>query len=402
MPQLIARGSTITLNAETVDNFGVATDAAGLTVDIIDAAGVNVITNATPTHVSTGIYQYTYPVPVDAQLGAWAAEWSGTIGSQPVVVDDGFTVVLASVLVMPGGNTTVDDLITEVEDHLLSGDRDELNALNASITDTATTLNLTYPAGGVVEGSYLAVDLEVMYVWSIDNTSQVVTVQRGMLGSDPASHLQGALVYVNPLFSKWQIFKALNVELVSLSAADNGLFSEKDFTVLTQSVQITYDVPADNADLRQVLEIRYDAVGADKAWPLVDRRSYQVIRDVTMDSDTATGLAIRIERAFTPGRRLVVRYAGDFGTLPSALTADAAVATGMSDNMLDIPALGAAARLMGVREAKRSFVERTGDSRRSSEVPSGAASRSAGVLLQLLDGRIRSEAERLRQLWTFA
>lgn len=399
MPQLIARGSTITLDAETVNNFGTATDAADLTVDIIDASGVNVVTNATPTHVSTGIYQYEYPVPANAMLGAWAAEWSGTIGGQPVVVDDGFTVVLSSVLVVPGGNTTVDDLVTQVEDHLLGGDRDELNFLGATIGSSDSTLTLSSPLNNLAAGSYLGIELEVLYVKSVDPTSQQVTVRRGMLGSTAATHSTDAQVYINPLFSKWQIFKALNVEIVSLSGADNGLFAERAFTLTSQSVKKTYDVPADNADLRQILEIRWNATGAEAYWPRVGKRSYQIIRDVTMDSATATGLALRIEEMLTPGRRIVVRYAGDFGALPAAVGADAAVATAMSENMLDIPALGAAARLMGVREAKRSFVERAVDSRRAGEVPPGSSSRAAAVLLQLLNGRIKSEADRLKHLW---
>jgi len=54
---------------------------------------------------------------------------------------------------------------------------------------------------------------------------------------------------------------------------------------------------------------------------------------------------------------------------------------------------------MGVREAKRTFVERSVDTRRAAEVPAGSSARAAGVLLQLLDGRIKAKPHELRQKW---
>lgn len=290
------------------------------------------------------------------------------------------------------------ELISEVEEHLLGGDRDEINRLSNAMDASQTTVTVDFPLQGATQGSYLCADLEVMYVWSVDNTSQVATIQRGVLGSTAATHASGTIVYVNPLFNKWAIFKALNVEVLSLSGADNGLFAEKSFTVITQPVQATYDVPALNLDLRQILEIRWDAVGPERYWPRVSPRNFSVIRDVTTDTGTS-GMSIRIDApSFIPGRRMVIRYAGNFIPLTSTLTDDASL-TGLGPTMLDIPAMGAAARLMGVREAKRTFIERSVDSRRAQEVPPGSSSRAAGVLLQLLNGRIKSEAARLRQLW---
>lgn len=401
MPGLIARGGTITLEALTTDNFGQATDASPITVSIIDSTGTTVLSNATPTHVATGVYTYAYAVGVSAPLGAWAAEWTGTIAGFPLVTDDGFTVVTPPTIVTPGGGAlSVDSLITQVEDHLLSGDRDEINTVSNTVDSSQTTVTFNQPLGSITAGSYLGVELEVMYVWSIDTTSGTATVQRAMLGTTAAGHASGTIVYVNPLFSKWEIFKALNVEIVSLSAADNGLFAEKAFTLTTQPIQKTYDIPVANADLRDILEIRYQPPGPEKYWPRIRRRSFQVIRDVTQTVDAApTGMMLRIEESFYPGRPMVVRYAGDFGPLPAAMSADAATATGMAATMLDIPALGAAGRLMGVRSAKRTFVERAVDSRRSQEVPASASAQSAGILLQLMRDRIKSEADRLRQLW---
>jgi hypothetical protein len=300
---------------------------------------------------------------------------------------------------------TTADLISEVEEHLMGGDRDELNFLGADIADTDTTLTVEMPLSGIAEGSYLSIDLEVLYVKSVDETSQVATVRRGMLGSEPASHSSDIEVYVNPIFTHWSIWRALNVEISSLSAADNGLFAVSAFELTTLPVQVTYDVPAVNLDLRSLLEIRWDDVGAQRAWPRIPLRNVQMIRNLTTDTGTS-GLSFRIDyntstggANWVPGRRMVIRYAGDFTPLALDLADDAAATTGLGQEMIDIPALGAAARLMGVREAKRTFVERSVDTRRAAEVPAGSSARAYSVLMQIVDRRIKSEADRLRQLW---
>lgn len=294
--------------------------------------------------------------------------------------------------------TTTDTLITETEGHLLSGDRDEQNRLTNTVAPTDTVLTFDFTLGGIQPGAYVCLDIEVMYVWSVNSTGGTATVQRGMLGSTPATHSGGTIAYVNPLFSKWQIFKALNVEITDLSSADNGLFQEKSFELVTQPVQKIYTVPAANLDLIKVLEIRWQEVGPEKLFPRVRPDRFQVVRDLNNRDTNETGLSLRIEDSFTPGRPLIIRYMANFTTL-NLITDDVPSTTGLSPTMLDIPPLGAAARLMGVREAKRAFVERAVNSRRASEVPGGEAARAAGVLLQLLTARIKDEAARLRLLW---
>ncbi|HLZ08404.1 MAG TPA: hypothetical protein VKT80_07455, partial [Chloroflexota bacterium] len=148
--------------------------------------------------------------------------------------------------------TTTADLISECEDHLLGGDRDAINQLLVDIGAGDTTITFSMPLDAISQGSYLGIDLEVIYVVSVDSTSSVATVIRGMVGSVAASHPATTLVYVNPIFSKWEIFKAINIEISSLSGADNGLFAETAFTLNTQSVRRTYDVPTLNSDIRQI------------------------------------------------------------------------------------------------------------------------------------------------------
>src|SRR4051794_25315063 len=109
--------------------------------------------------------------------------------------------------------TTAVDVVAATRRHLYGTDREDMNTLNGSVTDVATTLTLTYDATTLSKGDYLSIDLEVLYVWSVDPTTSIATVRRGMLGSTPATHADGALVYVNPRFTDFEIFQAINDDL---------------------------------------------------------------------------------------------------------------------------------------------------------------------------------------------
>lgn len=293
--------------------------------------------------------------------------------------------------------TTTAQLISDTERLLLTGDRDELNQLASSVSDTVTSFTFTYDNQGIQQGSYISIDLEVCYVWAVNTSAKTATVQRAMLSTTAAAHDASSIVYVNPKFTKWDIFNALNVELADLAPE---LFQVKSFDLTTQPVQKTYTVPAINTDLLEILEIRYQPPGAELQWARITRWTQSVLRDMptTGDGGFSSGMGIRIDDALYPGRVMTVRYAAPFTALTS-LTNNVESVTGLPASAIDIPPMGAAARLMGVREAKRAFAESEVDTRRASEVPVGASARAAQVILTLLESRVRSEVMALRQQW---
>ena len=292
---------------------------------------------------------------------------------------------------------TTAQLISDTERNLLAGDRDEANLLTNSVNTTDTSFTFTYDLNGIQPGSYLALDLEICYVWAVNESANTATVQRAMLNSTAASHTAATMTYVNPKFSKWDILNALNVELADISPE---LFQVKSFSLTSEPVKWTYTVPAINTDILEILEIRYQPPDPSFSWPRVSRRKTQLLRSMptTGDGSFTSAMGIRIEEMLYPGRPMTVRYAAPFASL-TTLTDNVLTVTGLSASMLDIPPMGAAARLMGVREAKRAFIESTMDTRRASEVPTGASARAAQVLLSLVEGRIRSEVQALRQAW---
>lgn len=292
--------------------------------------------------------------------------------------------------------STCADLVSATEAHLMAGDRDTMNTLASAISSTsATSITLTYDLNGIQAGAYIAIDLELLYVFDVSDTSKTATVARGWGGSIAATHSSGALVYVNPKVSKFDIFKALNVDLADISPE---LFQVATFDLTTQSVQRTYTIPTADTGLLDVLEVRYIEPGAQKAWIRIPRSKFQVLREfpTTGDGGFTTGFGLRLDESVYPGRTMRVIVALPFTPLVN-LTDDLLTVSGLPVSMQDIPPLGAAARLMGVREAKRAFVESEVDSRRGGEVPPGSASRAAQVLLSLHSARVRSEASALRQ-----
>ncbi len=298
---------------------------------------------------------------------------------------------------------TFSDLILQTERHLMAGDRDALNLLGAAVTDTTmTTLTFTYDVGMIQPGAFVNVDLETMYVWSVNESAKQATVQRGMSGSTAATHTNGSLAYVNPKFSKFQIATEINVEIRDVSGDIQGLFDVNSFDLTTQPVQITYAIPTLNSDILEVLEIRYIEPGAQQRWIRIPRWNFELLRNMPTTGPGAfpSGIGLRIdgqnyERLY-PGRPMRVQYAAPLSELTN-LTDDVVAVSGLPASAVDIPPLGAAARLMGVREAKRTFTESAVDSRRASEVPSGSAANAARVLLELLNRRIRSEVVTLTQ-----
>lgn len=281
----------------------------------------------------------------------------------------------------------VSELIEETRRLLLTGQREERNKLTAAITNTATTLTCTYPMAAIQRGTKLSIDLEDIYVWDV--ASQVATIERGQFGSAAASHLINSLIYVNSKFTPWEIFNAINDEIVSLSSPANGLYR-------IQTTELTYNAAISGytfspVDLLSVLEVRYQSYGSSLEYPI--STDWEFAR--SLSDEFINGAAVFIRDA-APGRTVLVKGAYSFLPLTASMTENH-TATYVPTEMLDILTLGAAWRLTASREIKRNFDEVQGDTRRAAEVPPGANLGGSRELQRLRQARIQEEAARLRQ-----
>jgi hypothetical protein len=216
-------------------------------------------------------------------------------------------------------------------------------------------------------------------------------VERGYGGTTAATHADGALVTVNPRFSNWNVFNALNADLADLSA--NGLFQVATLTVTYSAAVQGYNLTS-VTDLLEILQVKYDEPGPAKLWPEI--KSYK-LRRTSDTGDFASGNALVVYEAGNPGADIRVTYAKPFtafSTMASTISS-----TGLPSTAYDIPPYGAAIRLQSAREGQRNFNESQPATRRADEIGLGAQTFPPIGLDRIRRDRIRLETSRLRKYW---
>lgn len=278
------------------------------------------------------------------------------------------------------------DLIHAARRWLQSSGRPEHNRLNGAITNVATTATMEFAMGSVNTGAVLGIDLEELYTWSI--AGPVATVQRGWNGSAAAAHSDDAIVEVNPLFSTWRIFSEINAEIHSISPR---IYQIKTVTA-TATNAYTYNLAADVLD---VLHVQYNETGGSGDWPVLHRWAFLANQDTSV---YASGRTLTFYEKPVPGRTIRVTYAAPLAPL-AAIGDTVETTSGLPASAVDIPSLGAAARLLSSREARRSQIDAQPESRQAADVPPGAAGDAAGRLFAIRDRRIREEESKLQRLY---
>lgn len=285
--------------------------------------------------------------------------------------------------------TTAADLIAETRRHLHSGQAETANRLSGAVTSGATSLAFKYPLEGIAKGAVLGIGLEEIRVWETGGT-QATVVERAVNGSTAAAHNDLDYVAVRPKFSDFRIFQALNEDLSDLSSPVNGLYQVKTVDVTYNSAIQGYDLTS-VTDVINILEVRWKQSGPTRYWPLL--RSWALGRNMAT-SEFASGLALFLYDSAFPGLPIHVRYSAPF-TPMAATTDDMQATVGLPASANDLPPLGAAIRLVGPRDIKRTFTEAQYDPKRAEEVPPGAAFASTRSLQLLRQRRLQEEQARL-------
>lgn len=285
----------------------------------------------------------------------------------------------------------VSDLVSQVNNRLLAGIREQRNKLSAAVTDLTTgSLAFTYELGGIKAGAAVYVDLEGFYVWDTDDAGKTAVVERGQFGSTAATHAINTVAFVNPRFPKADIVRALNDELVDLSSPANGLFRMRTVELTFNVATVGYDLTG-VSNVEDVYQVQAKYPWLQGNWKPVDKVDIQRVSNLT---DFPSGFALFLSGGGFPGNTLRVLYKDKFSPVVN-LTDDVNSVSGLTSDANDILVLGAQLRLMAPREAKRSFMEAQGDPRRAEEVPAGASRASIQAVAALREQRIRDEAARM-------
>lgn len=283
--------------------------------------------------------------------------------------------------------TTAGDLIEATRQHLVSAARPELNRLNGAVTDVATSLTFEFPAQALQRGAVLTLDLEQIYVWS--TSGQSATVQRAWNGTVAAAHADDTLIWVNDRFPANVILAEINNELAAYSSPANGLYRVRTLDLTSVAVRSVYDLTG-VTDLIGIASIdALDVLAGDR----LRLERWRVIRNQDT-ADFPSGFGLRLYDYVLPGKAIRVVYKAPFTSL-AALANDVATISGLPATAHDIPPLGAAARLLAGREARRNQVDAQPEPRTAADVPQGANTGASRALLTLRALRLAEEALRL-------
>lgn len=260
-----------------------------------------------------------------------------------------------------GDDVTVWQLVEEVRRRLMGGLGDNINLLAADISESDTSFELQDEMHGIGRGTLLEVDIEEMYVRSVNG--QQVTVLRGHNRTDPVPHEEDAFARVAPSYTTRDLFESVVHEIDALAGL--GLY---DF----ETVETTYDGRSATVELdvdpsRSVAFV-YKAWRRQSANDRLRPVSVKLMRNV----DAPSGYSLQVLSAIE-ATDLRVTVAQHFGTptdISNSLLSEDGV--GIPRHVLPVIAAGAVWRLLLAKESRRLNPDSSHGSRRAEEVPAGA------------------------------
>lgn len=283
--------------------------------------------------------------------------------------------------------TTVQDLVSDVRRRVYGSMTENVNLIQTSASAGQTTLQLELGVDGIQKGMLLSSGLNVWFVKGVYANDNTVFVIPGYDGSPQQAVTAGDMVYVRPRMTDWFAFNALNDILRRLSSPENGLYKVGTWTAEVDATYQTYVVPTAAEDMTNILRVRWRVPGTTDVWTDLPDRMWRWVYSADQN-------VIRILRNIPSGTDVEFTYKAPF-TLATTLDDDPVADCGLTDSMLDIPALGAAAMLLRTTEARRTQVSTQGDSRRPEEVPVTANSSIASQLDREFKNRVQEEMIRL-------
>lgn len=296
-----------------------------------------------------------------------------------------------------GCATTLRDVVNQTRRLLLTGAREQKNRLTNAISAGATSLDIDFAAGSIVDGARLAIDLELFHVWS-DPTGSTVEVDGAQDGSAAADHDAGSYIYVNPQYSDFEIVNAVNDVLRDLSSPDCGLFRVLPVDLTWDPNVYGYDL-TDAVNVADLLDVYYENPSNQNRWVRVPNRQWRFQRNAdTTAFPSGFGITFLGRVAAGSGTTIRVNYKTHYDLLAD-YTDNVETVSGLHCEAHDLLWVGAAIRLSESREIERNSTYVQGSPRRATEVPAGAQQQSPSGLRERWRLRVRSEAARLARDW---
>ncbi len=298
--------------------------------------------------------------------------------------------------------TTVSAMIDSTLDLLLGSAREDINLVAVPVGLTDTTIQVSYPAQSLQQGSFLEIDNELMYVFAstAGSPNATITVRRGMRGTVAATHAAGAEVTSNPYFARYIIQNAIQAEIGSWGPQ---VYSVRSVLIPLVDYVQGYDLGVLGEyyrimDVRESPDLQLGFVG-DASWPRVKWEELHNAPQSAFPSGKALTIVDPIGIYDSPAnqpRYIHVTFAAPFNYQQNfGPNTDLVSQVGLDPNELDIPPYGAAWRLIQGREARRTLIEARGQSQDLTAVPPMYASQASMAFKKVRDDRLGDAAQRL-------
>lgn len=265
---------------------------------------------------------------------------------------------------------------------------DSVTHVTSSPSFSSTALSFMVNNASLVGRGVIEVDDEMIWVDSYDRASGTVNIPpygRGYLGTTSASHLYGAKVTINPMFSRSAVKRAINDTLHAVYPSVFGV-SSSSFTY--SPAVTTYALPN---NLESVVSISYRKIGPEKEW--VPIRMYRI--DSAADiGEFNSNNTVTLNAPVTPGATVKVQYT----KMPDELMLDGddfSFTTGLPESCKDLVILGATYRLLSMVEPGRLTFTTPESETQSERIQYGVGTNLVKYLFALYQQRLKEESSKM-------
>ena len=285
--------------------------------------------------------------------------------------------------------TTIADLVADARRMTYGSMTEQINLVGSAAAANATSVILDLDVSGITPGMVLSCGLNVWYVRGTTTSTNEVFLIPGYDNSPKDAVSVGDIVTVKPKVTDWYLFNIINDELRKLSSPTSGLYRIGSWSVNVSPTYQTYEVPIEALNMTNLARVRYRWPGTPDVWSDIRTSSY---RWIVSEGSNKIQLLVNVPS----GTEIEFTYKAPF-VLATSLADDPVEDCGLSETMLDIPPLGAAASLLRTTDARRNQITAQGDARRAAEVPSSVNLSTASVLDREYKMRVQDEYARLIQ-----
>ena len=297
--------------------------------------------------------------------------------------------------------TTLTDMINEVSINL-SGytlQQDRATHIKTDVAATASTIaapiTLSLASTDSVGKGIVEIDEELFWVDNYDrvgNTATIAPYGRAYLGTTLAAHTAGTKVTIAPTFPRFVIKRAIND---TITAIGSSIFAASTTTITSNAAVSAFRLPAtitlntiaDSLNIRNILAVAYQSLGASKEW--IPLRTWRFDGNANLTAFTS-GQSISIYDFIPSGRTVQIAYATD----PIAFTAngeDFATKTGLPESCKDLVILGATYRLLSNLDPARASMVSPQADETDSKRPYGSSQSLTRQIFALFNQRLNEE-----------